>query len=78
MVILMSNLLDCLKTLCARARSKFLQFLRPIGQNYKSDLSDLVQSDSIDFLCLSPHKEMVLPHISGFIHNKTIVLSGLQ
>ena len=53
------DLLDHLKTLCARARSRFLQFLRPIGQNYKSDLSDLVQSDSIDFSCLSPHSGWV-------------------
>ena len=43
------NLLDRLKTLCARARSMFLRFIRPISRNYKSDLSDLVQTDSIDF-----------------------------
>ena len=64
-VTLKSNLLDRLKTLCARARSMFLQFLRPIGQNYKSDLSDLVQSDSIDFSCLSPHSDLFWKFLSN-------------
>ena len=53
-----SDLLDRLKTLCAHMRSIFLQFIRPISQTYKSDYSDLVQSDSIDFSCLSPHSAL--------------------
>ena len=50
-----SDLLDRLKTLCGLARSILLQFIRPISQNYKSDYTELVQRDSINFSCLSLH-----------------------